>query len=132
VSVSPQVDTCVESRTVHVDGHAPFGYCKVGNTDRCAAILRGDWNLLLGMKSVLLEKTKKPEFEWGPDSCRISFEPGSGIVNVARLQRAWRRSFLGKLLQSGHGLRPGKVLVESLVVVRLQAPVAGGLTVAVV
>ena len=99
-------------------------------------LLAGTWDFVFymgnGMETVFLEQSEKLQLQRRANSCGIGFEPGAGIVDVAGFQWARRWGFLAQLVQRGDYLRPSKLIVESLVLVRLEAAVTGCFAISVV
>ena len=86
-AVTAQIGTDMKGCAIDVNGKAAFRDCKIGDRDCWLAIRGSDWNLLLRMKSVLLEQAEKLQFQRRATPRRIGFQPGTRIVDVTELKR---------------------------------------------
>ena len=87
---------------------------------------RCDRNLPLRIKAVLLEEPEELQFQGGADTGGEGFQPGARIVEVAGFQWCRGGRLVGKLFEVGQNALPTQYVVEPLILVGLQTPVAGG------
>lgn len=82
-AVPPQVLADMECATVDIDGDSILWHCEVSDRNRLLTIAKSDGNLLFGMEAVLLKEFQKLQFEGGANACRVSFQPGPRIIDIA-------------------------------------------------
>ena len=129
--VPPQVLANMKRRPVDIDRDPSSRNRKIGHRYRSLSLSRGDWNLLFDWQVVLLEEAEEFQFQRRADSFRVGLQPWPRVVDVPTLERTrfWRA--FTEILEVPDVSRPGLVLMEPLVLIRLQAPVAGGFAVRV-
>jgi hypothetical protein len=91
--------------------------------------MRRDPDLYLWMKSVLLKEAQKGEFEGGTDSGGVGLPPGARVLDIAGFQGASVGRRVCQAFEGGERLWPSELLVIALIVIHLQAAVAGGFAV---
>ena len=78
----------VERRAVDVDGQPLLRHGEVGNRDRRLARVRRHGHLLLRMEAMLLKQPQELQLQRRADTGGVGFQPGPGVVDVARLRGA--------------------------------------------
>ena len=120
----------MERDAVDVDGELVALDREVGDGDHGPLRVRTNRDLLVRVEAVALEEAEELVLERGADAGLVGVEPGARIEDALQGQRLGLRG--GQELESCCSVRPRELLVVALVLVALQAAIAGGVAALVV